>query len=55
MEKLSPVEVSGRYLAHMRDAWDARFPSDPLADQDIVLTLPASFDEEARELTGVKR
>ena len=40
-----------RYLAHVRDAWDARFPKFPLAEQDFVLTLPASFDEVARELT----
>ena len=51
VERLSPVEVSGRYLAHIRQAWDARFPAEPLAGQDIVLTLPASFDEIARELT----
>ncbi len=51
VEKLSPVEVSGRYLAHIRQAWDARFPAFPLAQQDVVLTLPASFDEIARELT----
>jgi hypothetical protein len=51
VERLSPVEVSSRYLAHMRDAWDARFPDSPLAEQDIILTLPASFDEVARELT----
>ena len=51
VEKLSPVEVSGRYLAHLRAAWDARFPTFPLAQQDVVLTLPASFDEIARELT----
>jgi hypothetical protein len=51
VEKLSPVEVSGRYLAHLREAWDARFPAFPLAQQDVVLTLPASFDEIARELT----
>ena len=51
VERLSPVEVSARYLAHVRDAWDARFPEHPLAQQDFVLTLPASFDEVARELT----
>ena len=51
VERLSPVEVSARYLAHVREAWDARFPRDPLAEQDFVLTLPASFDEVARELT----
>jgi len=51
VERLSPVEVSSRFLAHVRAAWDARFPDWPLAEQDIVLTLPASFDEVARELT----
>ena len=51
VERLSPVEVSGRYLRHIRDAWDVAHPTDRLADQDIVLTLPASFDEVARELT----
>lgn len=51
VDRLSPIEVSGRYLEHIRKAWDARFPRDPLANQDFVLTLPASFDEVARELT----
>jgi molecular chaperone DnaK (HSP70) len=47
---LSPVEVSSRYIAAFREAWD-KIKQLPLADQDIVLTVPASFDEEARELT----
>jgi molecular chaperone DnaK (HSP70) len=51
VERLSPVEVSGRYLGHVREAWDEKFPQHPLAEQDVVLTLPASFDEVARELT----
>ena len=51
VESLSPVDVSSRYLQHIRAAWDAEFPDDPLADQDVVLTIPASFDEVARELT----
>jgi len=51
VERLSPVAVSARYLQHARDAWDAQFPEHPLAEQDFVLTLPASFDEVARELT----
>jgi molecular chaperone DnaK (HSP70) len=48
---LSPVEVSTSILAQIRDAWNQEHPSTPLAEQDIVLTVPASFDEEARELT----
>jgi molecular chaperone DnaK (HSP70) len=51
VSKLSPVAASAQYLAHMRAAWDHRFPVAPLAEQDLVLTLPASFDEIARELT----
>ena len=51
VDRLSPVEVSGRYLAHIRAAWNHRFPQEPLEEQEVVLTLPASFDEVARELT----
>lgn len=51
VERLSPVDASARYLQHMRNAWDAQHPQEPMAAQDIVLTLPASFDEVARELT----
>jgi len=51
VKRLSPVEVSGSYLSHIAAAWDQQFPDNRLADQDIVLTLPASFDEVARELT----
>jgi hypothetical protein len=53
--KLSPVEASARYLQHLREAWDqviARGRESDLLDQQlIVLTVPASFDEVARELT----
>ena len=51
VERLSPVTASARYLRHIRDAWNAQFKGHPLQDQDLVLTLPASFDEVARELT----
>jgi hypothetical protein len=47
---LSPVEVSARFIGKFREEWD-RAMGAPLAEQDIVLTVPASFDEEARELT----
>ena len=49
--KLSPVDASAQYLAHLRHAWDAAFPAAPLARQDVLLTVPASFDPVARELT----
>ncbi|HTM47906.1 MAG TPA: Hsp70 family protein [Bryobacteraceae bacterium] len=47
---LSPVEVSSRFLAKIRESWEAANPG-PLNEHDVVLTVPASFDEEARELT----
>ena len=49
--KVSPVLASASYLAHVRAAWNARHPDAPLEAQDIVLTVPASFDEGARALT----
>jgi len=49
---LSPVEASSLYLDHLRGAWDAAHPEAPLAAQDVVLTVPASFDAVARELTA---
>jgi molecular chaperone DnaK (HSP70) len=52
--KLSPLAASTAYLAHLRDAWNARFgksPADRLGQQDVLLTVPASFDAAARELT----
>ncbi|MGA2497906.1 MAG: Hsp70 family protein [Tepidisphaeraceae bacterium] len=48
---LSPVEASAALLAHIRSAWDHAYPGHPLAREDLVLTVPASFDEVARELT----
>ena len=52
-ERVSPVAASARYLAHLRQAWDAAHPDAPLADQDVLVTVPASFDAVARELTVV--
>lgn len=49
--KISPVDASASYLAHVRTVWGHRFPEAPLPDQDIVITVPASFDEAARSLT----
>jgi molecular chaperone DnaK (HSP70) len=49
--RISPVEASARLLSLIREAWDRDLPDAPLAEQDVVLTLPASFDEVARELT----
>jgi molecular chaperone DnaK (HSP70) len=48
---VSPVDASARYLAHVRAAWDGEHADALLAEQEVVLTVPASFDEVARELT----
>lgn len=47
---ISPVEASARYLKQMAAGWE-QSGRGPIAEQDVVLTVPASFDEEARELT----
>ncbi len=53
--KVSPVEASARYLNHLREAWDAHFAAQDerarLSEQEVLLTVPASFDAVARDLT----
>jgi hypothetical protein len=53
--KLSPVEASSQFLKYLRTVWDSGEVRGQrglaLAEQDVLLTVPASFDEEARELT----
>ena len=51
LPRLSPIDASARYLAHVRRVYNARFPDEPLELCDVTLTVPASFDEVARELT----
>jgi molecular chaperone DnaK (HSP70) len=51
VKRVSPLEASARYLSHLREAWDCQFADNPLAKQDVVLTVPASFDAAARDLT----
>jgi hypothetical protein len=48
---ISPVDASALLLAHLRETWNDAHPQAPLEAQRIVLTVPASFDETARELT----
>lgn len=49
--KVSPVEASRRYLEHLVAVWGQAHPEAPIAEQQVVLTVPASFDAAARELT----
>ncbi len=49
--KISPVDASASYLGHVRAAWNARHPDAPLEAQELIVTVPASFDEAARALT----
>ena len=49
--RVSPLLAAIHYLRHMRDAWNAAHPDEPLSEQDLVITVPASFDPAARELT----
>ena len=49
--KVSPLTASQRYLEHLAAAWENAFPDAPLAEQYVVLTVPASFDASARDLT----
>jgi len=51
VEKVSPVDAQAAYLMHLREAWDAVMPA-PLAEQEVHLAVPASFDAAARELTA---
>ncbi|UGQ44821.1 Hsp70 family protein [Massilia endophytica] len=50
--RVSPLAASARYLEHLRRAWDAAHPEAPFAQQSVTVTIPASFDPGARELTA---
>ncbi len=49
--RISPFQATTAYLQHLRDAWQSQHPNAPLDRQDVVITVPASFDPAARELT----
>jgi molecular chaperone DnaK (HSP70) len=51
IEKISPLEASRQYLEHLRNAWDAEHPEAKLSEQTVLITVPASFDAAARDLT----
>src|SRR5215831_13118106 len=51
VSKISPVDASARLLRHMLQSWNFAHPDSPLEKQEVVITVPASFDEIARALT----
>jgi molecular chaperone DnaK (HSP70) len=52
VSRVSPLDSSIRYLAHLREAWDHAHPDTPFSEQEVTVTIPASFDPAARELTA---
>ncbi len=51
VNRISPFQATKSYLQHMKDAWENLHPGAPLEQQDVIITVPASFDPAARELT----
>ncbi len=51
LTRLSPLQATTHFLEHLRQAWDREHPEALLAEQELVITVPASFDAVARELT----
>ncbi|MFC3024671.1 Hsp70 family protein [Vibrio zhugei] len=52
VDKISPLRATELYLDHLAQAWLYQHPDAPLAQQDVTITVPASFDPAARELTA---
>lgn len=50
LEKLSPLEACAKLLEHIKHAWETKMPSSPFERQQILITVPASFDPSARQL-----
>ncbi|MBF0237058.1 MAG: Hsp70 family protein [SAR324 cluster bacterium] len=49
--KYSAVEASSYLLKHLKQEWNQEHPQNPLEQEDLILTVPASFDAVARDLT----
>nr|WP_155465398.1 Hsp70 family protein [Duganella radicis] len=52
VSRVSPLDASTRYLTHLRKAWEQAHPDAPFGEQAVTVTIPASFDPGARELTA---
>jgi Hsp70 protein len=48
--QISPLEACSAFLCHLKEAWKAKMPKIPFEKQDILITVPASFDPSARQL-----
>jgi molecular chaperone DnaK (HSP70) len=48
--KMSPLEACAEFLRHLKESWDQNKPATPFAQQQILITVPASFDPSARQL-----
>ncbi|NNB91640.1 Hsp70 family protein [Corallococcus exiguus] len=57
VQRVSPLDASARYLRHLKEAWDQTFAraqeesGNALSKQEVIVTVPASFDAAARDLT----
>ncbi len=51
VERVSPLQATIHYLQHLCDAWNHQHPDSPIDKQNLTITVPASFDPAARELT----
>ena len=52
LKPVSAVAAITRYLEHIIEAWNYNYPEDSLQSSEVVLTIPASFDDLARKLTA---
>ncbi len=51
LTRISPLDASAEYLKHLRAAWDQEHPEAPFDQQEVLVTVPASYDAIARDLT----
>ncbi|WP_116964582.1 Hsp70 family protein [Fastidiosibacter lacustris] len=52
VERISPLEAYTYYFEHIKKTWNSAFPDAPLFQQKIIITIPASFEPAARDLTA---
>ncbi len=50
LDKMSPLEACSTLLQHLRESWDNTHPADNFKKQQVLITVPASFDPSARQL-----